>query len=300
LRDGLLVDLGEGKQGALLSGNFRICNIGSKELTFTLSAGCACAHLEPRNGKVQSGESLSVNVGLRLRNEGKEERVIIRIESNDMNAESLSLWVVGKCPAHILAEPGFLDFGPVPRARSISKEIRVQFPKLTKPPLAANLVAESTATFISTHVRQHNSSELAIDVSLDSSLPIGHHSGTITIKYEGIERELDIPVVVEVAGLIQVAPASIRFPSISATDKQEQEVILLVRRTDRAALGPPTRLEVPSGLRVIQIPRTDRSDRSTFRVRREPGEPMSEGQEIRMRFDGVEDEIRVPVTAAQN
>jgi hypothetical protein len=294
LRDGLLLELGEGSQGELLEGKFRLGNSGSSELHFHLNAGCSCTQLQPRDGVLQPGESLSVNVGLRLRNEGKDERVAIRIESNDANLEAIPFWVIGKCPANILVDPALLDFGHIPHARSVSKEIKVEFPKLAGPPLVANLVAGSTDTFITSKVRQRGASELAVVVSLDGSLPIGHHSGVIKLEYEGIDRVLEIPVVVEIVGPIQVAPATIRFSSLQPTDEVEHEVTLLVRSTQGVKLGSPARLDVPPGLRVVRL--SDRSsDRCVFRVRRAPQEPLAEGQEIRMRFDGVEEEIRVAV-----
>jgi hypothetical protein len=141
MRDGLLIDLGEGSQGELLEGQFRLGNSGTSELHFHLNAGCSCALLQPRDGVLLPGESLPVNVGLRLRNEGKDERVAIRIESNDVNSDSAPMWIVGKCPAMILADPCFLDLGHVPPGRSLCKEIRVQVPKLTALPQAAKLLA---------------------------------------------------------------------------------------------------------------------------------------------------------------
>jgi hypothetical protein len=156
------------------------------------------------------------------------------------------------------------------------------------------VLAEATEPYLSAKVSRQGPSDLSVLVSLDGSLPIGHHSGAIKIKYEAIDRVLEIPVVVEIVGPIQVAPATIRFTSLQPTDADEQEVTLLVRSTQGVELGLPARLDVPPGLRVVRL--SDRSrDRCVFRVRRAAQEPLADRQEIRMKFDGVEEEIRVPV-----
>jgi hypothetical protein len=293
--DGAL-HLGEGSAGQVLTGTFSLGNTGREPLNFSLSPSCACSNLEPRQGVIEPGEFRPIKVGVRLRNEGKDERVAIRLDTNDPNVKTSDFWVLASCPAEILAEPALLDFGVLSREASCQREILLSLPRSKRPPLVSNLTISASTQRLTTHIAVHSSTALRILVRLGPATSDGFFRDVIRLKYADIDREIQLPVTALVRGPVQTAPTILRIP-YARKFPVEQEVKLLVWRTDGRPLGETSSLLVPPGLVVSEEKFGTSAQRHLFHVSRSQQEsvPSFEGKEIRIRFKNFQEEIRVPI-----
>jgi hypothetical protein len=162
------IDLGEGKPGDILTGTFLLGNSGGAPLMFTLTAGCACSQLDPGQGEIQPAEYRPIKVGVRLRSEGRDEHVLVHIETNSPETMHADFWVHASCPARLLVSPQTVDFGPV--TIGTSKTMRVHVSRGDKKPFSSisNLKVHGKNEHVKLAQRLTQAGTIEITIGLDS------------------------------------------------------------------------------------------------------------------------------------
>ena len=282
-----VLDLGEGKPGELLTGSFDLRNTGNRELSFSLVAGCSCAHLEPRLGTIPPGGSVSIQVGVRLRDPGSRERIRIAIQSNDAKTPEAECSVTAMCPAPFDVTPMFVDFGTVAKGQTPTAVVRVRGPSGNPIDPSAGLRFAVSNEQVVVEEMEYDGEARQFNVRLRSNVPTGHLQTVMTFRLAGVESPIQIPVAATVVGLVQTAPQSL---VISAGHEGK----VIVWRTDGLPLGKLERIESPVGFAAEEI--TDPSAvRRVIRVRSiGPAHPQGE-LSLRLKFATIPDEVVIAV-----
>ena len=64
-------------------GTFELKNAGTGPLTFSLEASCGCSDLAPREGTIPPGGTQTIQMMVRLKEDGEAKRILVTIETND-------------------------------------------------------------------------------------------------------------------------------------------------------------------------------------------------------------------------
>jgi hypothetical protein len=291
-------DLGAGKIGQVLEGVIPIRNRGSQPLTFEVDPGCGCAYVKPRAGQVGSDQAQLVRIGVRLQAEGTERNLRVRITTNDPRVPVAEHLFRARCPALLQVHPQVAEFGQVGlgSAASLVLEIRdpngVPWNPLERKGLGFRSLSESA----SVEVDPTSPYQLRLIVKLRPTASLGPLGGAIRFTLAGDDRELMVPILGEVCGPIQHAPAKVRVTADPKTG-QWRKATLVVWRTDRCSLGRLTAVQKPGWLHVEEIGSVHNLRRSLRLeiVGELDGGPPS--HVLRLKFDGVEEEVSVPIEA---
>jgi hypothetical protein len=282
--------LGEGKLGEILSGSFRLRNVGTEPLTFTIRAGCDCASLSPREGIIPPGEIQEVSVGVRLRYEGKDEHVRLEIYTNDPDAAPYVLEVRGNCPAAFLTAPRSLDFNDVVEGTERTLTLRVLGPQGEPLPSSADLRFHSTSDHWTVDRASTADEGWVLAVKLRATAPRGHIQGEIVLSLPEAEREVKVPVVAYVVAPVLVAPRTVTLRATEQRADGPREGKFIVWRPDGQHLGRLTKIDPPEGI-VVEESGDPKAIRRLFVVRASGNTGASE--RMRLWFEQLQEPVEV-------
>ncbi len=284
------VDLGDGKPGEVLTGTFRLRNVGTEPLTFHIAASCACAQLQPRAGTVAPGNAVEVLAGVRLRLEGSREHVRLQIATNDPQEPVAEYALHARCPAPFEVTPQAVDFGDV--SAGASPEIRLRVRDGQGKPLSPAAVRfEGPASPLISVVPETNGEECTAVVRLSGSAPPGRLAAEIKLRAVGGERTMIVPVMGNVFPLVLVAPRTLELRP--PQEGMEAAGEFLVWRTDGAPLGKLLAVDGPPGIVVGEM--GDSGKRRRFRVRIETAGNTVDLLPIRLSFQDLPERVAVVV-----
>jgi hypothetical protein len=284
------MDLGDGKPGEVLTGTFRLRNVGTEPLRFHIAASCACAQLQPREGTVAAGDAVEVLAGVRLRSEGSREHVRLQIMTNDPQEPVAEFYVQACCPAPFEVTPQAIDFGDVSAGASPEVRLRVRDGKGN--PLAPESVRiEGPASPHVSVVQDAKGKEFVAFVRLSRAAPPGRFATEIKLRAMGGEKTMRVPVTANVLPLVLIAPRTLELRSPREGKGVEGE--FLVWRTDGALLGKLLAIDTPPGLAVAELDSSGR--RRRFRVRAEAAANAVDLVPLRLSFQDLTESVAVAV-----
>ncbi len=287
-------ELGDGRIGEVLDGVIPVRNAGGKPLVFRIDASCACAYVEPAFGTIEPGETTEIHVGVRLRNQGQEENVLVRIYTNDETLPVGQHLLTARCPAIVVLKPSGLDFGEVPEGETRSLALHVC--DGTGRPLGPS----SNCQVVSSHqavrvTRQTDHEHLKFLVTLQDDAPRGVLHAMLRVLLQDKEFETTIPVIASITGLVTVAPSSL-FLYRDPRSATYSDMLFIVRKTTGEPVGEVVSLETSPWLSVESLD-GPASRRSRFRVRVVPMASVQPAGHVRLRLGGVPEDIIVRVSA---
>jgi hypothetical protein len=291
-------DLGEGKPGEILTSTFKLRNIGSEPLTFRIEASCACAQLNPREGRIIPGEIQEVLTGIRLRHEGNDEHVVLRVLTDDRENSSVEYRFFARCPAPFHVLPRTIDFGHVADGSLPSLTLKV-FDSREKPLSATtSLRLESSSPYLSIEQEKDTQGDLVLHAKLQGKPPHAHFSGEFIITLVEMNKTLTIPVAAFVAEPVMVAP---RSPQLRFADHQSKQIIpidFIVWRTDDKLLGKLVASVMPAGQNLVLEELSQSGEkRRRFRVRGHLEHSANGSQEINLRFEEYSKDVKVIINS---
>jgi|GEM_PF-3814461 len=282
------LNLGEGKPHEILTGSFRIGNVGQAPVEFAIQPGCNCASLEPRAGKLGPGEYQTVKVGVRLSREGSRERVAITIHADDGTAAG-QLWATATCPAPLLVEPSNVEFGEVPLGQSPTRRMKI-YGADGAPVRDISAVAFACENrYVNGSLGIDESRQVYLDITL--SAPEGVHRSQVMLKPVNADQGISVPVTANVVGALRISPTNLYLRKGAASRAQAR---FLIWRTDGSPLGSLVTNQSPSFL-VVREESAPAFARRLFRVQLLAGRPTSFPCTITLTFDGVPEPIKVRV-----
>jgi hypothetical protein len=189
-----VTDLGEGKARQVLTGTFQLRNVGSEPLSFRIEPNCSCAQCEPRQGEIPPGEVQEVVVGIRLRDEGRQEQARLRIHTNDPQAPQVDYDFKALCPAPFLVAPEAVDFGNVVEGASPRVTLRVADARGNPLGTTAELGLRSDSPHVTVERVSASGMECLVAVKLRGTAPRGSFRGDVAITLGGLDRTVRVPV----------------------------------------------------------------------------------------------------------
>lgn len=75
---------------------FELKNAGTGPLTFALEASCGCSSLSPREGTIEPGGTQTIQMAVRLKEDGEAKRILVTIETNDERVGQAEYIVMAK------------------------------------------------------------------------------------------------------------------------------------------------------------------------------------------------------------
>jgi len=230
-------DLGEGEVGDELQGSFNLKNVGGRALSFNLRAGCNCTSLKPLNGSVRPGEVQVIQVGLRVRDKVKAEKVSIEIRTNDPDNQSASMSFVAQSKTLVPIAPSEIDFGKILSSNGAQTTVKVTKVLNEGPTIIVN------DSFLSAVEKTSNEKEIEYTVSVAKDAPLGRFVSSMSIKYE------NEPVfAIAIKGIVY--PKVFATPNSLALTGRNDAVRFLISHFDGEALGDILRIEKPTWIEL--------------------------------------------------
>lgn len=230
-------NMGKGAVGDTLSGTLEFGNSGSQELTFRFELGCGCASVNPSSGALPPGTKTKVDITLRLREEGRDEYVSMRLVTNDPTSPVHQRYLYAKCPTWLSAEPSAVNFGNF-RDGETREQVVTLLDKDRQPSPASASVAVSTSTeLLQAGWASDSPTEHRLRLKLGPLLK-GDFSGHVLLTGKdpnGKERELRVPVAARGVGLFTVAPTSLSLPRRNSSEKSVPfKIVVRVQKPELA------------------------------------------------------------------
>jgi hypothetical protein len=257
-------DLGKGAVGDVLTGSLVFANSGDEDMTYRFELGCGCASVEPMTGKLPPRSTQKVRITLQLREEGKDERIGMRLVTNDPRQPGHQRFLHARCPSWLVLEPAVADLGCL-RTGEV-KEIVVAILDSEKRPLrsASTLtigasVQDIVTTWCSDAV---GANRFRVKVG---PLPKGDFTGHVLLTGKdgaGKPKEHRLPVTARVQGPITVAPTSISFKRRS----MPAEPRTLVLRFEDSASAADIVVNVSSDRIKVERPNAVKGAMMCFKV----------------------------------
>jgi len=282
------INLGPGTPGQVLEALVPIENRGWAPLKFSLSASCGgCTVLEPKTGRIWPGSTLRVRVGVALGAEGTRRDVLIKMTSNDPRPAETTFRVVAECPAPVIASPPRVHFGVISVADAPSKVVRVT--NATGESIVGSVEWECASPDFTITTKAENADDPGFVVAVQPALARGRHEAVLRLRYPAQNRSVDVPISVEIAGKIRVAPETITVQADRATG-EPVDATVLVWRSDGEPLGKLVATEAPPELIIEERTTTGKSGRR-LTVRPRSLREFSYPVHVRLRFESEEESV---------
>jgi hypothetical protein len=278
-----ILNAGEGTVGQVLEIAFPIENAGNLPLEVDVGRGSACAFVRPERAVIAPGEAVSVKVGVRLRQEGKIEQMLLLVQSNDPKQPHAELLVMAKCPAWLQLQPHTIDLGR--QVAGASREVVVEVSDGRNSPL--NSTEDIELQTSSAVVRADWVAPARLRITI-GPIPKGEQRVEVTLRSKSTGKALHFPVNFEGVGRISVAPRELFL------DSQRREGIIVIYSNT----GPVPEIDVegvPPWLQVV--PHREKSERRLRYVVqiKDAGAAEATSATIRLRVRGAEEEEIVTV-----
>jgi len=203
-----IYDFGIAGQEREITHDFVFKNVGNSPLEIKgLRTSCGCMAALSSGETILPGEAGMIHATFKTQKyEGKQKKLIY-VESNDPANPKFELVMQGSIKSDIAIEPQVLQFGDVPRGKTVSKKVKVF--DLGKEELLLQRIQfnESHLNIEVDKFRDQNNKGFEIEVTLRPDIPAGSFNEVITLHTNIIKRpRIDIPVLGNILGDIKVDP----------------------------------------------------------------------------------------------
>ncbi|HMP03916.1 MAG TPA: hypothetical protein PKD86_05900 [Gemmatales bacterium] len=283
-----VLDAGAGSLGQVLEALLPIENTGKLPLEVDTGTGRACAYIKPPRAVVAPGATLNMAIGIRLRQEGKSEQVLVRLTSNDPRQREAEIMVMAKCPAWLQVEPAQVALGTLPANSHRELELLVTDGDGT--PLSTTAGLDVLASSPLLQAEWISASRLRV---LVGPVPKGVRREHVTLRNQDLGRSVQVPVSLEGVGWINVAP---RHVALRHADEKTRAAWLLV--SSNSGDMPELDVEVVPPLVELVLAGPQAPRRRRFQVQFKepaPAEPTSVVIHLRVRGTAEVETVAVDI-----
>ncbi|MCS7017128.1 MAG: DUF1573 domain-containing protein [Gemmatales bacterium] len=250
------LDLGTGVPGETLRARVPVHNLGNHPLVIeSIKATCGgCSSLRLEKTVIEPGESVDLEIEAYLREERKEVRFQIRIQSNDPSLPIAAYEVYARVLPILEATPEEIWFGQL-TAGGQRKEILIRWPdgrQINAPQDIEVSAVRGLVRVVEVRTVEQPMSALAISVEPEPDLEPGEFVDRLLIRPRGSSRELVVPVSGYIASRISVSPSELYLGVVTLGGTPMKRSVL-VRRTDGDPLPAPTQVLTPNGVKVTEL-----------------------------------------------
>jgi hypothetical protein len=232
------VELGDGKPGEVLGGNFKIKNVGGGVLRYTITPSCGCTELKPESALVEPWGSNDIKVAVKLAGIGEEKTVRLSIDSNDPEFPNTSVFVKANCPAAATSTPATVEFGANTPDELSSREVVVKvLDREMKTQLDKLVITTTNNVFsINKYETDKKNNEIKIYISFNKQLIPGLYPGSIHIATESGMTIIDVPLSANVTEEIAIVPKTVVVRTTGKIDS-EIPIRIMIKKSGPSSLG---------------------------------------------------------------
>lgn len=287
------LDLGDGKPGEVVTGEFTLGNSGGVDLDYKIEASCGCSKLSPQAGKIPPGASQKIQVGMQLNAEGQKRSVRLIVRSSDPARPTETIEIVADCPAPAIATPTRVNFGRLDPTNAKEQMVTIEVKEGSlRGDLATVICKSSSDTFRTSIARLEESPpKVVLKVECPASLPLGVSADSVRVMWPDGVKLVDIPVTAEVSHPLIVVP-EIAFLRATKSPGDPIRTQVLVKRTDGKPVSPLVKSEASDEVSIVEIGNLNGGFRR-FQLDFEalPDEPVR----VQFHFEGESEAVGVKV-----
>lgn len=200
-----IYDFGIAGQEREISHDFVFKNVGYSHLEIKgLRTSCGCVAALSSGETIQPGEAGMIHAAFKTQKyEGKQKKLIY-VESNDPENPKIELVMQGSIKSDIAIEPQALQFGNVPKGKTVSKKVKVF--DLGKEELQLKRIQfnENHLNIKVDKFEEQNNRGFEIEVMLRPDIPVGLLNEVITLHTNLVKKpRIDVPVLANILNQVQ-------------------------------------------------------------------------------------------------
>ena len=228
-------DFGTVGQQRKVEHQFQISNVGDASLEIKdIRSSCDCLTELMGKREIAPGEQLPLKVIFDTQHYVGRQSRFVEIYFNDPTTDKLRLEVRANVRKDYVVEPGFLNFQGIAKGRGAEREISLR--QLSAIPLQG-LVLDASAPWLNATPVVVNSdvgTEYRIVVQVQAGAPVGRHSEVLSLGFtQGDRRNVDVPVIVDIEGNLQVRPSRLTLGRVSKATAPNASVTLTGLKPDQ-------------------------------------------------------------------
>lgn len=290
-------DLGSGKPGEVLAGQLVLSNRGTSLLEYNLRTSCSCAKLNPAHGQIAPQDSVEINLGLRLRTEGRDELLTVFVSSNDPAQPEVQHVFRARCAAALTASPEFVDFGRLALGESPRRAILLFDATGKGLPPDTPIIISNTLPFIHVIKEAAADARCSLLVKVHDNAPAGSFSDLLSVVVH--DRTIVIPISGTITTTYSVVPPVLYLPKTNPAHKGAEHTII-VHRNDGRPIEYPDKLVCPTGVVAERIGSTHANSTSfCYRVQVSPSFRWEGQAQISFSFAGCSDQVHCRLQAIE-
>lgn len=227
-------DFGTIKQHKKITHVYNFKNIGDAPLLISkVKQSCGCIEAELSSKEIFSGGIGLVKATFDTEGYQGEVKKIIFVVSNDPDEPVVKLIMRGDVKTDVIAKPKRLYFGRYDKYEPITKKLYLLQDKDKKfKILKVKTNSEYITTSVPVKINEKGKDGYQIDVGLSPNVPIGRFYTKLKIHTDSKKRPIiNVPVTVNVQGVIVVKPTILTFP-LSSKKNQTMKTIKIESNLD--------------------------------------------------------------------
>ncbi len=279
------LDLGEGKTGETLEGAFELRNSGSLPLNVRLTASCGCSRLSPQVADIGPGESMQVEVEVRIRPEDSGSRFIaIGIQADAAEVAPVQYRVRVTAVPPMTHDPAVLNFGSLVPGERKTLAVTLRDGRGGELPYASELAVSAPNPALEAVADPKRPGTYFVTLTAPETGP--WHGAYLAVEHPNLPAAHAIPIDARIALPIAVAPPTV-YLKASATDKPAPPRTLLVWSPQGHKLGALSKAELPAGCSLSDA-KMDSNGRWRFTLRVDRAfDRVDTPVECVLRFEGL-------------
>ncbi len=221
-------DFGEVAQGAILEEEFKIKNIGTKDLIIrSLDPACGCTSAVINDPVIKPGSESSIRLSFNTLGFRGDKEKVLRIYSNDPLNSSQVVTVKANIKNDIVFSPEALELGEVTRSKGFSVLVTLESPTLKTFKIKEVI---PKANYFDAEVVSAVGGTYKIKLSSNINLPLGNERTRLIAKTDSESTPtLILPINFYVQGDLVVTPKSINFGFIQDTSSGDIALSRILR-----------------------------------------------------------------------
>lgn len=245
-------DFGTVAKGSKLRHSFRVTNSTSKEIHIqAYRTKCGCTEVKIGADRIPPGTQTTIEATLDTTNfQGVKASGLTLVIDQPVSTEvdlNMNCFIRGD----VLLTPGLIEFGPVPRTESPTRELTLQY--LGGSPDFQITGSQHGSPRLKVKITEQNRSagqvSYAINANLTAESKLGFYKDQITLKTnDPASPEIPIFITAQINGLLSATPSIMNLGSLSKGSTIEKTVIIKATQGFRLTAAKATKGNVTASL----------------------------------------------------
>lgn len=222
-------DFGTVSQGTVLNHEFVIKNLGNADLNIQRvvpACGCTVASVSPDN--IAPGSQGKIKVEFDTTDFSGDKLKLVRLFTNDIDAQMSSLTIKGIVEPNLLVEPARVFMGDLVRLGPVLGQAKEVSAKVRPGSSVKILGVSSLSSNLILKVLEQSSTSLKFSVAIAGQAQLGELRERLVVDLEDSKGKysVNVPVFAIIVGQVKLNPATISMGLIEGTKAYEKFVKL--------------------------------------------------------------------------